>query len=88
MLRKIGAEERDIHRSLLMQTGILFLLPLVLASVHSIFGMRFASTILESMGTRQVGESMLATTVIILLIFGGYFLVTYYCSKGIIKERK
>ncbi len=31
---------------------------------------------------------MAATTVIILLIYGGYFLITYFCSKSIIKERK
>ena len=88
MLRKIGAEESDINRSLFAQTGIFFLLPLILACVHSVFGMKFSSIILESIGTQQVGASMLLTTIIILLIYGGYFLVTYFCSKGIIKDRK
>ena len=88
MLRKIGVEEGDIERSLFVQMGIFFLLPLLLACIHSIFGMRYSSVILESIGTQQVGTSMAATTVIILLIYGGYFLITYFCSKSIIKERK
>ena len=88
MLRKIGAEERDLSASLFRQTGLFFLLPLILACIHSVFGLRFASTVLESIGTQQVGASMTATVIIILLIYGGYFLITYFCSRGIVKERK
>lgn len=88
MLRKIGAEESDIAKSLFRQTGIFFMLPLLLACIHSVFGMRFAVNFLEVFGTERIGESIAATSVILLLIYGGYFLITYYCSKGIIKERK
>ena len=88
MLRKIGAEESDISKSLFRQTGIFFLLPLLLACVHSVFGMKFTTYFLEVLGTEKMAESIAATSVIILLIYGGYFLITYFCSKGIIKERK
>lgn len=88
MLRKIGAEESDISKSLFRQTGIFFLLPLILACVHSVFGMKFAAYFLEIFGTEKMAESIAVTSIIILLIYGGYFLITYYCSKGIIKERK
>ncbi|MBR1864841.1 MAG: FtsX-like permease family protein [Ruminococcus sp.] len=88
MLRKIGADESDISRSLFRQTGIFFLLPLILACVHSVFGMKFAAYFLEVFGTEKMTESIAATSIILLLIYGGYFLITYYCSKGIIKERK
>lgn len=88
MLRKIGAEESDISRSLFRQTGIFFLLPLLLACVHSVFGMKFAAYFLEVFGTEKMAESIAATSIILLLIYGGYFLITYFCSKGIIKERK
>lgn len=88
MLRKIGVEESDISKSLFRQTGIFFLLPLVLAVIHSVFGMKFAVQILEVFGTEKMGPSIAATSVMILLIYGGYFLVTYFCSKGIIKDRK
>ena len=88
MLRKIGADERDISNSLFRQTGIFFLLPLILACVHSVFGMKYATYVLETFGTEKLAESITATSIIILMIYGGYFLITYFCSKGIIKERK
>ena len=84
ILRKIGAGERDISASLFRQTGIFFLLPMLLAVVHSVFGMKFAMFILEVFGTEKLAESVLSTSVIILLIYGGYFLITYFCSKSII----
>lgn len=88
MLRKIGVEESDISKSLFRQTGIFFLMPLLLACVHSIFGMKFAMFILEIFGTGKLIESVASTSIVILLIYGIYFLVTYFCSKGIIKGKK
>ncbi|MDO4864521.1 MAG: ABC transporter permease [Ruminococcus sp.] len=87
-LRKIGAEESDISRSLLRQTWIFFLLPLVLAGIHSVFGMKFLIFFLQIFGTENVGSSVAMTALMILLIYGGYFLVTYFCSKGIIKGKR
>lgn len=88
MLRKIGAEENDISKSLFRQTGIFFLLPLILACVHSVFGMKFATYFLEIFGTEKMWQSLAATSIILLLIYGGYFLVTYFCSIRIIKDNK
>lgn len=87
ILRKIGAEERDISKSLFRQTGIFFLLPLLLACIHSVFGMKFAMFILEVFGTEKLMESVLSTSLIIILIYGGYFLITYLCSRSIISEK-
>ncbi len=87
MLRKIGVEENDISKSLRRQTGLFFLLPLTLAGIHSIFGMKFAGYFLEMFGTEKIGISIAFTVGIILVIYGGYFLITYFSSKGIIRER-
>lgn len=87
MLRKLGVEEKDISKSLFRQTGIFFLLPLVLACIHSVFGMKFSMYILEVFGTEKLMQSVFSTSVIILLIYGGYFLITYFCSKGIVKGK-
>lgn len=88
MLRKIGVEESEISKSLFRQTGIFFLMPLLLACVHSIFGMKFSMFILEIFGTGKLIESVASTSIIILLIYGIYFFVTYFCSKGIIRGKK
>lgn len=86
-LRKIGVEEKDLSRSLFRQTGIFFLLPLLLAVVHSVVGMRLATRIMESFGTEAIGESVGLTSVILLLIYGGYFLITFQNSRWIIRGR-
>ncbi|MCR5822857.1 MAG: ABC transporter permease [Lachnospiraceae bacterium] len=87
MLRKIGAEESSVTGSLFIQTGIFFLLPLLLALFHSIFGMKFAKQVLEIVGTENVSTSITVTSAILLLIYGGYFLITFFSSKNIIKNR-
>ena len=88
MLRKIGAEENDISKSLFVQTGIFFLLPLLLSALHSVFGMKFAISVLSAFGTDNIMQSVIATSAVILAIYGGYFLITYFSSRGIIKDRK
>lgn len=87
-LRKLGVEERDISHSLGIQIGIFFLLPLLMGSIHAIFGMKFAVYLLETMGTQQNFGAILATIGIILLIYGGYFVVTYICAKGVIRKKQ
>ena len=87
ILRKIGTEERDISRSLFRQMGIFFLLPLLLACVHSIFGMKFSMLILEIFGTEKLTESIIFTAVMVAIIYGGYFLITYFCGKSIIRDK-
>lgn len=87
VLRKIGTDEKMINKALFRQIGIFFLLPLVLAIIHSIFGINFAVQILEVFGNDELLPSIIMTSVFIVFIYGGYFLITYYCSKNIIKER-
>lgn len=87
MLRKIGADEKLINRALFRQIGIFFLMPLILAIVHSIFGIKFSTYILETFGREGLLPSIVMTVCFIILIYGGYFLITYFCSKNIIKEK-
>ncbi len=87
MLRKIGTDEKLINKALFRQIGIFFMLPLVLAIIHSVFGIMFAVKILEVFGTDELLPSIIATVIFIVIIYGGYFLITYSCSKNIIRER-
>ena len=87
MLRRIGTDEKMINKALFRQIGIFFMLPLILALIHSVFGIKFAMVILEVFGDEQLLLSIIMTSVFIVFIYGGYFLITYYCSKNIIKER-
>ena len=87
ILRKIGTDEKMINKALFRQIAIFFMLPLILALIHSIFGIKFAVQVLEVFGTEELLPSIIATAFILVVIYGGYFLITYYCSKNIIKER-
>ena len=70
-----------------MQIGIFFMLPLLLAVIHSIFGLQFADIILSTFGHMSILPSITVTAVVIVLIYGGYFLITYFSSKNIIREK-
>ncbi len=87
MLRKIGTDEKMMNKALFRQIAIFFMLPLILALIHSIFGIMFAVKILEVFGNEQLLPSILTTAIFIIIIYGGYFFITYSCSKSIIKER-
>lgn len=89
MLRKIGAEESDIAKSLFRQNLLFFAIPLAVAVIHSVFGMKFAMNyVLQIFGTEGMAKSISLASLIILIIYGGYFIITYMCSKSIIKIRK
>jgi len=86
MLRKIGVEESSITGSVFKQTGIFFLMPLILAIIHSVFGMKFVSIGMEGMLSDEMWTSIFITGGILLLIYGGYFLITFLSSRRIVKS--
>ena len=86
MLRKIGADEKLINKALFRQIAIFFLAPLLIAIIHSIFGIIFCNYILETFGNESLLLAIVLTALLLVVIYGGYLLITYYCSKRIIKE--
>lgn len=85
-LRRLGIDEGMINKSLFVQIGIFFGFPLLLGIIHSIFGIQVANMMLESFGRDGLMKSIIMTSIFIVVIYGGYFIVTYLCSKNIIKE--
>ena len=88
MIRKIGVDERMIDMALFKQIGIFFAFPLILAIIHSVFGIKFIGIILDSLGMGAMLASVGMTFVFLLAIYGGYFVVTYIYSRNIIKENR
>lgn len=87
ILRKIGCDEKMINKSLFRQIGIFFGLPLILAIIHSIFGIQFGIEMMSGLASKEdLLPSAFATVIIIGVIYGAYFFATYACSKNIIKE--
>ena len=86
ILRRIGVDEKKIRHSLLAQSGVFFAMPLLLAIVHSVFGMQTAMFILTAFGRGGLLGSILLAAAVILVIYGIYFMITYICSRKIISE--
>lgn len=85
MLRKLGVDERMIDMALFKQIGIFFAFPLILALIHSVFGIKFINIILATMGISSMAASIGLTLAFVAVIYGGYFLITYLCSRSIIR---
>ena len=87
VLRQIGADEVDINKSLFKQMLIFFVMPLSLAIVHTIFGLRFCTYVLGSLGIDNILKGSITTFIFLIIIYSIYFIITYICSKNIIRER-
>lgn len=85
MLWKLGVDERMIDMALFKQIGIFFAFPLILALIHSVFGIKFINIILATMGMSSMAASIGLTLAFVAVIYGGYFLITYLCSRSIIR---
>ena len=81
VLRQIGADEKDINKSLFKQTFIFFMLPLSLAIIHTIFGLKFCTFILSSLGVNSILDGSAITFAFLIAIYGIYFVITYMCSN-------
>lgn len=87
ILRRIGTDEKLLNKALFRQIAIFFMFPLIIAIIHSIFGIIFSVKVLEVFGNEQLLPSIVMTAIFLIIIYGGYFLITYMCSKSIIKEK-
>ena len=89
ILRKIGCDEKMINQALFRQIFVFFMMPLILAMIHSIFGIKFILSMLEVLASPdELLPSIIVTAIIIGVIYGLYFLATYFGSKNIIKEEE
>ena len=89
ILLRLGAEERMRSRAVLFQVFLAFFLPLVLAVVHAVVGMTAANAVIfeVSRGQLDTVASSFVTAGLILLIYGAYFLLTFFSSRRILRER-
>ena len=87
ILRKIGCDEKMINKALFRQIAVFFCMPLVLAIIHSVFGIQFALSIFETIASiSQLVPSVIASVIVIGAVYACYFIATYLGSKNIIKE--
>ncbi len=86
ILRRLGAEEKQVAKSATQQVALAFLLPLALALIHSAVGMKAANDIIFSVGKVDSAGSSLITAGVILVVYGGYFLATSLACRRMAKN--
>lgn len=87
LLKEIGVDQKMINKAIFAQVGVYFMLPLSLAIVHSIVGLKISSTIVGVFGNASIMPNVIITAIIFVIIYGGYFLATYLGAKKNINER-
>lgn len=85
-LKKIGVPKRMINKSIMREVLVFFLSPLILAIVHSIIGIKVVQGYIIAFGSYDIVASSLITTLIIVIVYGGYLYSTYIGYKNIINN--
>ena len=86
ILGQLGASKPMVNRSLLVQIGITFMFPLVIALIHSFVALNEINDIISMMASINIADNIIITTIFIIVVYGGYYLATYLASNRIINE--
>lgn len=87
-LKKIGATEKMINKTIFKQTLIYFIMPLGLAIVSSIVGINVVNKFISLYGDTNILPTALLTLAMLIIVYGGYFYVTYTGYKSIVKNSR
>lgn len=88
LLRNIGVDEKTINKSVFMQIGIYFILPLIVSIIHSVVGLKVSKDVVVLFSSKSsMSDLIIISSLFIVVIYGGYFLATYLGAKNIIKAR-
>lgn len=85
-LRKIGATKDMINKSIFKQVSIFFVLPLALSIIHSYVGINVVNKYLIALGSGDQLKSILVTSLIMFIVYGGYLYSTYVAYKNIVNN--
>ncbi len=85
ILKKIGCEEGVLRKALFMQVGVYFALPMLMAVIHSVFGLKYISYVFRTFVKQNIVWGVVVTAILLVVLYGGYVLATYYGSKRIVE---
>ncbi|BCZ45431.1 ABC transporter permease [Clostridium gelidum] len=85
-LRRIGANKKMINKTIFIQTLIHFSLPVILALIHSIVGVIVVNNEISTYSQIDIRFSTLITALIFVVVYVGYFYITYTGYKNIVKN--
>ena len=87
VLFDLGAERSMVNHAILAQIATYFLFPLVVALAHSYVALGVLGGVIKSLGVLDFLRPLGVTMAIVLVLYGGYFLLTYGMARGVIGEK-
>ena len=88
ILQQLGVSEKELGHTLFLQMAVFFAFPLLLAMIHSIFGIQVCIELLSIYDIKAIIPALLICAAMIVGIYGGYFLLSYRgCKRIIITKR-
>ena len=88
LLSLLGAPAGMRGRAVTAQVFLAFLLPLSLALVHAAVGMTAANAVIAEVGKVDAAASSAVTALLLLVVYGGYFLATCWGSRRILRTSR
>lgn len=85
VLAQIGCDDRQIRHSVMAQQAVFFLFPLAVGLAHSFVALKVIIELVSTFGAMSIGGTVGLTCAIFLAAYGGYFLVTYLMSTGMVQ---
>lgn len=85
VLAQIGCDDRQIRHSVMAQQAVFFLFPLAVGLAHSFVALKVIIESVSIFGNMSIGGTVGLTCAIFLAAYGGYFLVTYLMSTGMVR---
>ena len=86
ILAELGTATSQMHHSIFAQQTIFFLFPLAIGAAHSAIALSVIVKLVSLFGGLTIAGSAGMTVAIFLVAYGGYFLLTYAMSKGIVRD--
>ena len=88
LLQKLGAKRQQINRTLFVQTGVFFTVPLIVAGLYSILLIGKGMEIVEEFMNIHIATNVWLTVILFLIVYGSYFIATYLSCKRMVTEQK
>lgn len=85
VLAQIGCDDRQIRHSVMAQQAVFFLFPLAVGLAHSFVALKVIIELVSVFGDMSIAGTVGLTCAIFLAAYGGYFLVTYLMSAGMVQ---
>lgn len=85
VLAQIGCDDRQIRHSVMAQQAVFSLFPLAVGLAHSFVALKVIIEMVSTFGDMSIGGTVGLTCAIFLAAYGGYFLVTYLMSAGMVQ---